>query len=186
MYLALFLAPWVLMYAASTFVMNHRGFFQPIYGERPTFTQERELPFQGQFAPDATPKQKAAQILAAAGFDGAFTANARADGTLVVQRLDLLHPRRLTFDPAASKVTIERQVFTPNGFLERFHRRRGFQFDSLRDDVWAVTVDAFIVAMLFWALSGLWMWWELRVTRGWGTLALVSGAALFTLFLFAI
>ena len=33
MYLALFLFPWVLMYALSTLVMNHRAVFVSAYGE---------------------------------------------------------------------------------------------------------------------------------------------------------
>ena len=31
LYLALFLTPWMLMYAISTVVMNHRGFFKDYY-----------------------------------------------------------------------------------------------------------------------------------------------------------
>jgi hypothetical protein len=51
------------------------------------------------------------------------------------------------------------------------------------DDSFAVTVDLVIVAMVFWALSGLWMWWEMRVTRLWGALFGLLGAVLFLFFL---
>jgi len=40
--------------------------------------------------------------------------------------------------------------------------------------------------MIFWALSGLWMWWEMKVTRGLGAAALLAGAGLFALFLLMI
>mgnify|MGYP003337031680 CR=1 FL=1 len=44
LYLALFLAPWVLMYTASTFVMNHRSWFHPTEPPPPPrFELEREL-----------------------------------------------------------------------------------------------------------------------------------------------
>jgi hypothetical protein len=46
-----------------------------------------------------------------------------------------------------------------------------------------VTVDAVIVAMVFWALSGLWMWWELKVTRAFGAVAFLAGVGLFALYL---
>jgi hypothetical protein len=44
-------------------------------------------------------------------------------------------------------------------------------------------VDLFIAAAVLWALSGLWMWWELKATRGLGLLSLAAGAALFAFFL---
>jgi hypothetical protein len=49
--------------------------------------------------------------------------------------------------------------------------------------VWAVVVDVVIVAIVFWALSGLWMWWEMRVTRAWGAAFLLGGLAVFGFFL---
>ena len=45
----------------------------------------------------------------------------------------------------------------------------------------AVSVDAVIVAMVFWALSGLWMWWEMRATRLWGAACAVTGVGYFHL-----
>ena len=41
----------------------------------------------------------------------------------------------------------------------------------------------FVAGVIFWALSGLWMWWELKVTRRLGALALAGGVALFAFFL---
>ena len=50
MYLALFLVPWVLMYALSTSAMNHRHFFQEYYGEKGApFHTEREMVYDGIF-----------------------------------------------------------------------------------------------------------------------------------------
>jgi hypothetical protein len=74
-------------------------------------------------------------------------------------------------------------VFTMPSFLERMHRRRGFQQAYATDDIWAFSVDLFIVAMIFWVASGLWMWWEMRVTRRWGALFGLSGVVLFALFM---
>ena len=71
----------------------------------------------------------------------------------------------------------------PNAFLERFHRRRGYATGYALDTVWAVSVDLFIVAMVFWVLSGLWMWWEMKVTRRFGLTSLVAGVGVFALYL---
>ena len=48
MYLALFLFPWVLMYAVSTLAMNHRAVFVRMYGPGPVpFEKEREVVYDG-------------------------------------------------------------------------------------------------------------------------------------------
>jgi len=54
------------------------------------------------------------------------------------------------------------------------------------NDIWAVSVDIFIVAMLVWAGTGLWMWWEMSVTRKVGALCLLGSALVFTFFLVTI
>jgi hypothetical protein len=63
--------------------------------------------------------------------------------------------------------------------LERFHRRRGYDTGYALDTAWAVSVDVVIVALVFWALSGLWLWWEMKATRVLGALGLLGGLAVF-------
>jgi hypothetical protein len=41
---------------------------------------------------------------------------------------------------------------------------------------WAVAVDAMFVAMVFWGLSGLLMWWQMKALRRWGIVTLVLSA----------
>jgi hypothetical protein len=184
MYLALFLAPWMLMYAASTLVMNHRAVFVERYGPGPVpFQKERELVYDASFSPDADPRTISRQILASLDLDGAHGVTRRKDGAIVINRNDLLTPRRITFAPDTRMLLVERMERRPNAFLERFHRRRGYATGYRLDTAWAVTVDAVIVAMMFWALSGLWMWWEMKVTRAFGALAFLGGAGLFALYL---
>ncbi|MGH9659017.1 MAG: hypothetical protein ACRD96_10770 [Bryobacteraceae bacterium] len=181
MYLALFLAPWVLIYTLSTMAMNHRDWFRRFYaGPIVHYEKERDLPWAGAFAPDATPQSMAAEILSALSLEGAHGARRGPGGATIVQRLDPITPRRITYRPADNRVVIEREVFRTPAFLERMHRRRGYQHNYALEDSWAFTVDLFIAAMVFWALSGLWMWWEMRATWRLGILFLLGGAALFT------
>jgi len=57
LYLGLFLAPWMLMYALSTLFMEHRPFVQSFYAtEKPQFTVEREMNDSRTLAPGTTPK----------------------------------------------------------------------------------------------------------------------------------
>ena len=184
LYLALFLFPWVLMYALSTLVMNHRALFVGMYGEGPIpFVEERRLTYDGAFAETAELRTISTAILTSVDLDGAHAVARRRDGTIAINRNDLLTPRRLTYTPSDRTLVIERLQARPNAFLERFHRRRGYATGYGLDTIWAISVDAFIVAMVFWVLSGLWMWWEMKVTRVLGLAALLGGTGLFAMYL---
>ena len=184
MYIALFLAPWVLMYAASTILMNHRA---GQHGGPPVFAKERELVYDGTFPAGATPRAMALQILAFLDMDGAHgVPNPGRDAAIVINRFDPVSPRRITFTPADGRIVVERQAFRTPAFLERLHRRRGFQHDYPLEDTWAFSVDLVIVAIAFWVFSGLWMWWEMKLTRRLGALCLAGGAALLAVFVLAI
>ena len=185
MHLALFLAPWVLMYALSTLAMNHRGYFVEKYGRGPApWTKERELTYQGIFSENAKPGDIARQILDSLDLDGAHSVNRRPDGTLVISRNEMMTPRRITYTPASRQLVVEKMEARPSAWLERFHRRRGYATGYTLDTVWAVSVDVVIVALVFWALSGVWMWWEMKATRALGAWGAVGGLAVFAFYLF--
>lgn len=184
MYLALFLAPWVLIYTLSTFVMNHRDWFRGHNAPPPAFEKEREFTYDGSFPENARPRDIGLQLLQSLQMDGAFQANRRPrDGAIVVNRMDPIRPVRITYNPSNQNVTVERQFFHGTAFLERMHRRRGFQHDFFLEDLWAFSVDLFILTIIFWAASGLWLWWEMKLTRKLGALFLAGGVALFAFFL---
>lgn len=183
MYLALFLSPWVLVYALSTIAMNHR---EHVGTGPPVFRLEAEQPYSAVFPDNAAPREMAVQILRDLGMDGAHGAQRPAGGKLVINRFDPIQPKRLTYDAEQHTVRIESVEFRTPAFLERMHRRRGFQHNYALEDTWAFSVDLFIAAMIFWVLSGLWMWWEMRVTRKLGALFALGGLALFAFFLMTI
>jgi hypothetical protein len=188
MYLALFLMPWMLMYALSTLAMNHRNLFRDREGGNTVrYEKEKELLYDGVFPSGASPKQVARQILSSLDMKGSHSTNNGSDGQgLQIHRHDLISPRRITYTPADRRILIEREIFQTPHFLERLHRRRGYQHEYPLDDAWAFSVDLVVGAMAFWVLSGLWMWWELQSTRRWGALCTVAGLGLFGFFLFTI
>lgn len=181
MYLALFLAPWIMAYAISTIAMNHRM-------PRPSvFVTEHEQIYPNVFEPGTPPREIAGQILADLNLEGAFGVQGPApDGRLTINRQGMLSPRRITFTPADRRLVVERQDLEASGFLNRFHRRRGYQQPYAADLAMAASVDAVIVALVFWALSGLWMWWEMRATRLWGAACVIAGAGIFMFFVLTI
>ena len=179
MYLALFLAPWMLAYALSTIVMNHGWVTGPV-----SFQVEREQAYQASFALDTSPRVMGQQILSDLGLEGAFAVQGPApDGRLTINRQDLVSPRRVIYTPATGQVRIERAEFHTSAFLSRFHHQRGYGSVFAANKAFAVSIDLVIVAMVFWALSGLWMWWEMRATRLWGVASGLGGLVLFVVFL---
>lgn len=179
LYLGLFLTPWIAMYALSTIAMNHRDSFGK---EPPVFAVEAERRFEGAL-PESDPRASARVLLASLSLDGAHTVRKAPDGTLTIQRLDPVTPRRVTYRPETKALRIERQVFRTNQFLERMHRKRGYAQDYLADDLWAATVDLTIAAIVLWGLTGLWMWWELKAARALGAICAAAGIGLFAFYL---
>lgn len=185
MYLALFLAPWMLMYALSTLVMSHREFVLSFYPTKtPKMAIERELDYSRTFPTNTTPDQMGQQILEDLGLEGAHRISGGKGGKpLVIDRQHAVAQRQISYDPTTDKLMVQREEFRGLAFLERMHRRRGYQHPYALEDSWAFSVDLTVTVMVFWSLSGLWLWWELRPTRLVGGLCLVVGVALFALFL---
>jgi hypothetical protein len=62
------------------------------------------------------------------------------------------------------------------------HRRRGYNQPYALEDTWGFTVDVAVVTMVFWSLSGIWLWWEIKAVRIWGALSVLAGLVLFAIF----
>lgn len=184
MFTGLFLGPWMLMYALSTLVMSSDEFFHSLYSSKnPAMVKERELDYARSFPSTATREQIAQQILEDIGLDGTHSVGGGKNGKpLVINQQHALTPRRITFDASKNTLLIEREEFRSVNFLERMHRRRGYSSYAIQN-IWGSTVDLAVVAMMFWSLSGTWLWWELRSTRFWGLLSFAAGLVVFGIFM---
>ncbi len=182
MYLALFLTPWMLMYALSTMAMQHRSWFSG-EGEPLEYVLDRTTTYDGEFAPDATPKQKGEQLLMHMDTPGQFQAKELDGGKLEVVRFNPMRNRRLTFDPADNSLVFETSVVRADRALEALHRVHGYQSGFASRTAWAVIVDLVIAGIVFWCLSGLWLWWQLKVTRRIGAVCAAAGLLCFVVFL---
>jgi hypothetical protein len=181
MFTGLFLAPWMLMYGLSTLVMTHREWVLSFYPSKtPAMVTERELDYSRTFPSTAGREQIARQILQDVDLDGTHRVSGGREGKpLVITRQHALATQRITFEQAAHHIRIEREEFRALNFLERLHRRRGYDQPYALEDTWGLTVDVAVIAMVFWSLSGIWLWWELKLTRFWGGLCLATGVGLF-------
>jgi hypothetical protein len=181
MYLALFLTPWMVLYALSTLVMNHHGFTSD---PPPSFTQERELNYTNTLPSDLNERDAARQILGDLDLDGPFNVGGSLkQGRLAISRAAPVLPRRITYLPKEQRVTVEKEKFDLSRFLRRMHTQRGFTQPYAAATMWGLTVDLVVLAMVFWVASGIWMWWEIKPARRFGGIMAVAGITLYALLL---
>lgn len=62
-------------------------------------------------------------------------------------------------------------------FLTRLHLAHGFPGGTNTRWFWAVLVDAMAFVMVFWGISGVFMWWQVKATRRVGFLVLLASVA---------
>jgi hypothetical protein len=65
-------------------------------------------------------------------------------------------------------------------FLLGLHLAHAFPATINARWLWAVAVDATFVAMVFWGVSGILMFWQIKAVRRWGMALLLVGAVLAT------
>lgn len=189
LYLALFLTPWLIIYALSGLVLNHGSFFGLGHGHgaAPPFEKVEERDYHAAFSPDADARMIGAQVLEDLVMPGAFFVQGQpGQSKLVINRNGAFAAHRVTYFRAENRVLVERQTYRTPAFLNRAHFRHGYGHDHLPSTAWAVIVDLVVVALLFWVLSGLWMWWEIKPARAWGAFFGLIGLGVFTLLLFTV
>jgi hypothetical protein len=81
---------------------------------------------------------------------------------------------RLVEDEAKESISTRR-------FLLRLHTSHGYPSAGGIRWYWAVIVDAMAFIMVFWGLSGLMMWWQIKATRRIGILLLLLSGIVATL-----
>jgi hypothetical protein len=62
-------------------------------------------------------------------------------------------------------------------FLLRLHVAHGFPGSTNARWFWAVIVDVMAVVLVFWGVSGIFMWWQVKAARRAGLLILVLSIA---------
>lgn len=183
MYLTLFLIPWILVFAISTMLMNHRSLFNDLGGKF-FIEKEEDLPFQ--LKATQTPHEKSEEILDYLSLGGPFRVNSRSPEKIIISVLNPVTPRRITYTNVDNKLLVEKREFKITGLFERLHMVRGYQLGSLSGLIWGLAVDFFLLSMIFWVLSGLWIWWKIKTARYLGITFGCSGIIIILFFIIKI
>ena len=100
LYLGLALAPWFLIYAASSVVLNHRDWFEPAGGAQPEWTTRFDRAYRlPPLSDDTNEDLMAEQILRDNGLTGRYRYHWDEAENFVVQRTRLLRTIRFTWFP---------------------------------------------------------------------------------------
>ena len=185
MYLALFLTPWMIIYALSGLVLNHNQVVRSFYGAKfGQMEKVEERPYTAVFSADADPRMIGAAILEHLGLSGSFNVqSAPNQPRLTINRNAAFSAHRVTYFRNEGRLLIEKQAFSAPVFFNRAHFRHGYDQPFLSSKTWGFIVDLAIVGMLFWVLSGLWMWWEIKPARLTGAAFALVGVGMFGLLL---
>ncbi len=70
------------------------------------------------------------------------------------------------------------QEFGWRRYLTRMHTTHGYPGEVGPRLYWAVIVDTMAAVMIFWGLSGILMWWQLKRLRFWGGVTIASSVIL--------
>ena len=89
----------------------------------------------------------------------------------------------LTCDLQSGKITQRRtnepkMDFNLRSFLLRLHKSRGYPSEAGTRTGWAIIVDITGALMIFWGLSGIIMWWQMKPLRNNGMLTMILGILL--------
>lgn len=185
MYLALFLTPWMVIYALSGLVLNHNQAVRAFYGTRfGQFEKVEERPYAAAFSEGADSRMIGAQILEHLGLSGTFNVQGTpTQPRLVINRNAAFAAHRITYFRNEHRLLVEKQAFSAPVFVNRAHFRHGYEQPFLSSKIWAVIVDLAVVGMLFWVVSGVWMWWEIRPARLTGAAFALVGFTMFGILL---
>lgn len=185
LYLSLFLLPWFFMYGVSSVVFSHTDFFDSIYGGwQAKFNLRFEKEFSYDFPDDGDLRAAAKEIIKLNNLpDKAFGIYQPNNNQINIYIHDFWSSTRVIYYKNENRLTAEDSEFRFDHFLTSMHARGGFQQESFLNDLWAVIVDLFCIAMIVWVITGIYMWWMLKAVRLWGSLTIAAGVVSFILFL---
>lgn len=90
-----------------------------------------------------------------------------------------------TFNPLSTAVTgvhgTRPSNMTWRTFLLRMHLTRGYPSEVSLKWGWAIGVDGIALALCFWGISGILMWWQIKSTRRAGLVVLILSSILATM-----
>lgn len=183
LYTGIFLAPWMLVYAASAFCLNHGPWMtKNLKITPPVWEVVRKVDFTpGEDFPHAQAEQAKA-ILQHLELDGAHRFIGQPNrNQMVLLRIAGGGNYRVTWRKQSGLLVVEKQPLSFYRLMHFLHFKGGYQQPYLAHILWAVVVDAVAVTMVFWVVSGIYIWARRPRKRLLGGICIAAGCLLFLL-----
>jgi hypothetical protein len=184
LYLALFLLPWFLMYGVSSIPFSHNQYFEDRDKAKgiPLWTKRFERSYEIAIPDGPELRAVGERIMKDTGLTGAHGTYRQNANQVNVYVYSFWKSTQVKYFISEKKLVCEDRRFRFEHFLTGMHAKGGFEQGGLHN-LWGVIVDLVCLGMIFWIFTGLVMWWTLPFARIWGWVALGSGIASFTWFL---
>lgn len=183
LYTGLFLVPWMMVYAASAFCLNHGPRITETFGIAPPKWHEvRRVDFTPDDAFPADPEEQARALLRYLDLDGPYNIQGKpTPDRLVVFRACMSSPYRVTWQRKQSRLIVEQMLpFSYYRLMHAMHFQHGYHRLYPVPVIWAVAVDAVALSIVVWVISGIYLWARRPRRRLAGGVCLVAGILLFT------
>ena len=182
LYTGLFLLPWMLIYGASAFCLNHGPWFNKKLNLKPiTWEVEREVDFTPDDKFPHEPKAQADEIVKFLDLDGPHRVLGKPnENQMIVIRMCATGNYRITWRKPSSVLVVEKQKsFSYYRLMHGLHFRGRYDQPYFANIAWAVIVDAVAISMWLWVFSGIYLWWRRSRKLLFGALCLVAGILTF-------
>jgi hypothetical protein len=184
LYFGLFISPFILLFAASVFYLNH-GKLLPGVGPAETF---RELHIPGGFdrLKGAEAVEQARTILPQVGVEGeiGFLRYVSKDRRLILPVTKAGSEATVAVDLDSRTATVTYRPMNLWESLAYLHKMPGPHNAAIRGNwigtrVWRLFADATVYLLLFISISGVYLWWAIKAERRIGLALLAAGALTF-------
>jgi hypothetical protein len=191
LYLGLFISPFVLLFAASVFYLNH-GKLVPVPAA-PELFRDLHLPEGFEKVQGREAVERARVILPQIGVEGeiGFLRYVAKDRHLIFPVAKAGGEATVDVDLGARTATVTRRKMRLWESISYLHKMPGPHNVNIRGNwigtrIWKTFADATIYLLLFISISGLYMWWAIKAERRIGSALLTAGVVTFLGLIYAV
>ncbi len=184
MYAGLFLLPWVTLYGTTAFLFNHPGLLRHQELPWPSYFVDRTAVLGTGNDLEAVARRLLTALATSPAWHGETAPTlvaGSANGFLTFRAQKGDEQSTLRYDVANDTLAVApwgaSQPLTARAFFTSLHTTHEYPDTFSARTVWAVFVDGMATLMLYWATSGLIMWWQYRALRRAGALVLAASAS---------
>ena len=160
--------------------------FNEYYKDKPQWIELFEKPYDLEVPENPDMREIGRRILDDHGFKGSYSAGLwKSNQRIFVNIFSFWGRTRFLYYIEEKRIVAEDKIFRWDYFLTKFHWIGGYQQERLLHDGWAFMIDLVCFSMVIWVFSGIYMWWQNKSTRLWGSVALGGGFLTFIVILIA-